>query len=113
MDGAQYDINVNSASITDAVSMITSTLESLEDAVEKSNLAASEAVEGFGGSSTLVGSGVSEKIQAIDSTKFENMKTVMSDMIKELNKVQTNYDAQEQELLKALESGGTNANSVQ
>ena len=97
-----YNINVDVETLKAAVSKMQEAVDSIDQSIKDAAAAADKAVEGFGGTTTLVGGKLESMIKKVDDDTFTGIQTTVNSMMTRLNNVGDEYTEQESNLLDAL-----------
>lgn len=97
-----YSVNVNIDSLETAHEKLKSLLNQIEDTLKKADAAGKSAVEAAGGESTRVGQAISQSLVSVNSNEFIRVKERINNLSEGVRIIQTAYEQEEDELVKAV-----------
>ena len=97
------DINVTTETLNQGATDIRTALNALQEAVNNTKAAGEGAISAVGGTGTKLGAAINGKLVSIDEAQFKKALESLDSLAEALTKTGNEYDAEESELLKAVE----------
>lgn len=98
------DINVSTETLNQGATDIKTCLNALTEAINNTKASGEGAIAAVGGTGTKLGGAINNKLVAIDEAQFKKAVESLNSLAEALSKTSNEYDSEENELLKAVES---------